>query len=260
MKIRVGNIDFHCEIHGREGLPWLTLSHSLACNLHMWDPQIEALCDRWRILAYDTRGHGLTTPVPGPYHFEMLAEDVFGLLTHLGIGRTHFAGLSMGGMTGQALALAHPEVIDRLVLADTGHFTPPAGAQQWRDRVAIAESQGLEALVEPTLDRWCVPGFGERDPAGRAKLAAMIRSTSLEGFVGCAQALMQTNFTERLPSIRCPTLVIAGEQDASAAATRQIGELIPGACTVMIPQAGHISTIEQPQAFSAALADFLAAA
>jgi 3-oxoadipate enol-lactonase len=258
MKIRIGNIEFNYEIHGSAGLPWLTLSHSLACSLHMWDPQIAALSDRYRILAYDTRGHGLTTPVPGPYDFEMLAEDVRGLLDALDIRRTHFAGLSMGGMTGQALTLAHPERVDRLILADTGHFTPPEGAAMWRERVALAQAGGLEALVEPTLKRWCLPDFAQRDPAGHAKLAQMIRTTSFEGFSGCAHALMRTNFTERLPAITRPTLALAGSHDASLAATRQIAERIPGARFVEIASAGHITSIEQPAQVTQALAEFLA--
>jgi 3-oxoadipate enol-lactonase len=96
MKIRVGNIDFHCEIHGREGLPWLTLSHSLACNLHMWDPQIEALSDRWRIFAYDSRGHGLALTGYPALTTSRCSPKMLGLLTQLGIDRTHFAGLSIG--------------------------------------------------------------------------------------------------------------------------------------------------------------------
>ena len=119
MKAKVNGIETYYEVHGKEGAPWLTLSHSLACSVRMWDPQLEAFKDRYRILAYDTRGHGESMAPTGAYTLEMLADDLHGLLRHLNIERTHFAGLSMGGMIGQTFALKYPGVFRSLVLADT---------------------------------------------------------------------------------------------------------------------------------------------
>lgn len=257
MQANVNGVQLYYEVHGRDGAPWLMLSHSLMCSVRMWDPQLEALAGDFRLLAYDARGHGRSSPTAPPYDFGLLAEDAWQLLRHLGIGRTHFAGLSMGGMTGEALALAHPEVLDRLVLADTGHAATPEAAAAWAERIRLAQARGMEALVEPTLDRWFTEDFRRRRPAPVAKVGEMIRGTPLQGFIGCAHALMTANFTARLQDIRCPTLAIAGEQDASAPTTRYLGANIPGARTVMIPAAAHISNVEQPEAFTRALRDFL---
>jgi 3-oxoadipate enol-lactonase len=257
MKAQTNGIETYYEIHGREGAPWITFSHSLACSVRMWDPQIEAFKDRWRVLVYDTRGHGASTPAPGPYSFEMLAEDAQALLQALGIARTHFVGLSMGGMIGQTLALARPGSIDRLVLADTGHAQPPEAIAQWQERIRIAESKGMQPLVQPTLERWFTEPFRKGRPAEVQKIAKLIEATPVAGYVGCGHALMKVNLTARLKDIARPVLAIAGEQDVSAPGTRYLGENIPGAKLVMIPQAAHISNLEQPEAFNRALRDFL---
>ena len=221
----------------------------------MWDPQIESLKADYRILAYDTRGHGESTAAEGPYSFEMLADDVFELLGKLKIQRTHFVGLSMGGMVGQTLALKHPGVLDRLGLAS--HAQTPQAIEQWKGRIAIAESKGLEPLVEPTLERWFTEPFRKGRPESVAKIAALIRGTSVAGFVGCGHALMAVNLTARLKDIKLPVLAITGEHDVLAPGTRYLGENIPGAKLVVIPNAAHIANVEQPDAFTRALQDFL---
>ena len=152
-----------------------------------------------------------------------------------------------------------PEAVDRLVLADTGHAATPEGAAQWAERIRMAEAGGMAALVEPTLARWFTEDFRRNAPGAVARVGEMIRTTPLEGFKGCANALMTANFTARLKDIRCPSLAIAGEQDASAPTTRYLGANIPGARTVMIPGAAHISNVERPDAFTRALREFLRA-
>ncbi len=159
MKATLNGIATYYEIHGKEGAPWVTFSHSLACSVRMWDGQIAAFKDRYRILVYDTRGHGGSAAPAGAYTLELLAEDLFELLKKLQIARTHFVGLSMGGMIGQLLALKYPEILDRLVLADTGHTHTPETIAQWQERIRTAETQGMQPLVEPTLGRWFTEPF-----------------------------------------------------------------------------------------------------
>jgi len=257
MKAEINGIEMKFEIHGLKNGPWITLSHSLACNSHMWDGQIETLGKYFQLLTYDTRGHGESSSAQSPYSFEMLADDVFALLHHLGIDSTHFVGLSMGGMIGQSLSLKHPEVVNSLVLADTGHTASPQSVEQWEKRIQLALEQGMDALVEPTLERWFNEPFRQARSKEYMAISEQIRSTPVAGFVGCANALMNTNFTDRLKNIKSPTLAIAGEQDASAAATRYLGQHIPNAKTVIIPSAGHISNVEQPKAFNQAVLNFL---
>jgi 3-oxoadipate enol-lactonase len=255
MKASVNGTEIYYELSGKEGAPWLVLSHSLACNVRMWDPTVEALKDRYRILNYDMRGHGQSAAPGGAYTLDMLADDVAALMKHVGIPRAHFAGLSIGGMIGQTLVLKNPALIDRLVLADTGHSQPPEAVAQWKERIAIAESKGMQALVESTMQRWFTESFRKSKPA--QDIAAIIAATPVAGYVGCGRAIMGLNTTGRLKDIRLPVLAITGEQDPSAPGTRYIGENVPGAKLVVIPQAAHIANIEQPAAFNRALSDFL---
>ena len=189
MKATVNGIETYYEIHGAEGAPWLTLSHSLACSVRMWDPQIAAFKSRYRILAYDTRGHGASTAPAGAYTLDMLAEDLRALLRHLKIERTHFAGLSMGGMIGQTYALRYPGSFHGLVLADTGHAQTPDTAKQWEERVRTAETKGMQPLVQSTLERWFTEPFRKSRPEVVAKIADLIASTPVAGYVGCCHAI-----------------------------------------------------------------------
>ncbi len=255
MKASVNGTEIYYELQGKEGAPWLVLSHSLACNVRMWDPTVEALKDRFRILNYDMRGHGQSAAPAGAYTLEMLADDVLALMQHAGIRKARFAGLSIGGMIGQTIALTNPSVLDKMVLADTGHSQPPEAIQQWKDRIAIAESKGMKALVDSTMQRWFTESFRKSEPA--QKIAAIIAATPVAGYVGCGRAIMGLNTTARLKEIRMPVLAITGAEDPSAPGTKYIGENVPGAKLVVIPNAAHIANVEQPAAFNRALADFL---
>src|SRR6266850_8590034 len=255
MKAKVNGTEINYEIHGKESASWLILSHSLACTVRMWDPQIAAFKDRYRILAYDMRGHGASAAPAGPYSLDMLADDVVALMKHLGIERATFIGLSIGGMIGQTLALRQTRLFDKMVLADTGHTQPPEALKQWEERIRIAQTQGMKALVPSTMERWFTPSFRESPAA--AKIAQLIESTPVAGYVGCGQAIMKLNTTARLKEIRLPVLAIAGEADPSAPGTRHIGETVPGAKLVMIPKAAHIANVEQAATFNQALGNFL---
>lgn len=255
MKAKVNGTEINYEIHGKEGAPWLVLSHSLACTIRMWDPQIAAFKGSYRILAYDMRGHGASAAPKGPYTFEMLAEDVLALMKSVGVQRASFIGLSIGGMIGQTLALKNPAPFNGMVLADTGHTQTPDMIKQWEDRIRVAESQGMGALVASTMERWFTAGF-RSSPQAQA-IARLIADTPVAGYVGCGQAIMKLNTTARLKEIKLPVLAITGEQDGAAAATRYIGENVPGARFVNIPNAAHIANIEQADAFTRSLREFL---
>jgi 3-oxoadipate enol-lactonase len=258
MKATVNGIETYYEIHGKEGAPWLTLSHSLACNVRMWEPQIAAFKDRLRILAYDTRGHGGSAAPSGPYTLEGLADDLKKLLEKLNIKKTHFAGLSLGGMIGQHFLLKYPGILDRVVLADTGHAQTPETVKQWEERVRTAETQGMQPLLDATLARWFTEPFRKKNPDVIDEIANIIVATPTAGYIGCCQAISRLDTTARLKDIKAPVLAITGEQDAAAAGTRYLGANIPGAKLVVIPQAAHIANIEQAEAFNRALREFLA--
>ncbi|HEY5896157.1 MAG TPA: 3-oxoadipate enol-lactonase [Burkholderiales bacterium] len=255
MKAKVNGTELYYEVSGSEGAPWLILSHSLACNVRMWDPQVTAFKGKYRILNYDMRGHGQSAAPAGPYSFDMLADDVLGLMKELGIKRASFMGLSIGGMIGQTLALKQPALFERMVLADTGHTQTPDMIKQWEERIRIAQSQGMQPLVPSTMERWFTPAFREHPEA--KKIAGIIAATPVNGYVGCSQAIMKLNTTARLKEIKLPVLAITGEADGAAAATRYIGENVPGAKFVSIAQAAHIANLEQAEKFNQALRAFL---
>jgi 3-oxoadipate enol-lactonase len=227
----------------------------------MWDAQIAALRDRYRILAFDTRGHGGSEAPKGAYTLELLADDLKALIDHVGARNPHYCGLSMGGMIGQTFALKYPGVFRTLTLADTTSRYPAEAWPLWQERIKIAEEKGMAPLVEPTLQRWFTEPFRKSNPAPVAAIGKLIASTPVAGYVGCCHAIPKINLTARLKEIRCPVLVICGEQDPGTppAMAREIHDNAPGSKVVMIPNAAHLSNLEQPAAFTKAMREFLAA-
>ena len=242
---------------GPPGAPVVMLSNSLMSTHAMWQPQMTALTGRWRVLRYDTRGHGASEATPAPYSIESLADDAAALLDALKIPAVHFVGLSKGGMIGQQLAVRHPQRVRSLVLADTASEMPPLA--MWEERLAIARRDGIAGLVEGTLKRWFRAGFAERAPQTIAAVRAMILTTPVEGYVGCASAVRDMSQTRILKSIKAPTLVVVGEQDpaCTVAQARVLARAIPGARLEVIPDAAHLANIEQPEQFNRLLLDFL---
>lgn len=254
----IGDIDVHYTIEG-EG-PWITLAHSLACNLSMWDAQAALLSQNFRVLRYDARGHGETSAPAGAYTLAQLADDVHGLFKHLGITRTHWLGISMGGMIGQTYALKHPGVLASMVLAGTTSRRPPNAEAMWGERIVLAQTQGMGALLESTLARWFTAGFRARQPEVVARIAASILTTPVNGFCGCCAAISKIDTLERLHEITCPVQVMVGEHDHGTPPemARQIHANLPNSELVLIKDAAHIASIEQAEFFNARLLEFLA--
>jgi 3-oxoadipate enol-lactonase len=239
--------------------PWLTMSHSLASNLTMWDDQAKLLSSRFKVLRYDTRGHGGSSAPEGPYTMDELADDAKALFDALGIKETHWVGLSMGGMIGETFALKYPGVFKSMVLADTTARRPPNADQMWGERVKIAQEQGMQPLVESTLGRWFTQPFRESRKDVMERIGGHIRSTPVAGFVGCCQAISRIDVLDRLREIKCPALVIVGDQDHGTPPemARAIQQNLPGSKLVVIPSAAHLSNVEQPKAFDDAIVSFL---
>jgi 3-oxoadipate enol-lactonase len=259
MNITVNGISVHYTLEGPASGPVITMSNSLASNLSMWEPQMPILTSRYRVLRYDTRGHGGTEATAGPYSLDELSEDVRALLQALGITRTHFIGLSMGGMIGQIIALKYPQMLQSLVLCDTMSRVPTAAKPMWDDRIHTAETGGMEPLVEPTLARWFTEPFRQKGSPVLDQVRTMIRSTPPRGYTGCCHAIAALNLTDHLKAITLPTLIIVGEDDPATpvAASHVIHEQIRGSELVILKAAAHLSNLEQPEAFNQALTAFL---
>ncbi len=258
-RIEANGVALAYELSGSDAAPTVVLSHSLAAASGMWEPQVTALSGPYRILSYDMRGHGESDAPEGPYSFEMLADDVAGLMDALGIERAHFVGLSIGGMIGQHFALRHPDKVDRLALCSTTSRVPAEGRPMWDQRIKDVVEQGMESQVAPTIDRWFTPDFLNGDPDAVAGIEAMIRSTPTQGLIGCAHAIRELDVTGRLGEIEHRTLVMPGELDEGApvAASEVIANAIPNARLRVIPGVRHLSNVERPDLFNEALSDFL---
>jgi 3-oxoadipate enol-lactonase len=257
MKVKANGIEINYEIDGNG--PWLTMSHSLACNLHMWDPQMAVLTKTFKVLRFDTRGHGQSSAPAGEYTLEQLADDAKGLFDALKIKETHWVGLSMGGMIAQAFALKYPGVFKSIVLADTTSRRPPNAAQMWGERIQIAQSKGMEPLVESTLARWFTEPYRNTRKDVMQRIGNDIRNTPVAGFAGCCHAISKVDYLDRLKEIKVPTLVMVGEQDHGTPpeAARAIQQALPGSELKIIPSAAHLSNIEQEKAFNEAMLGFL---
>src|SRR5215467_14141085 len=257
MKLQANGIEINYEKQGRG--PVVTMSHSLACTLHMWDEQATALAGRYTVVRFDTRGHGQSSAPEGAYSLDQMCDDLKGLLDGLGIAETHFVGLSMGGMIGQVYALKHPRMVKSLVLCDTTSRYPAAAGPLWDERVRTTEAKGMEPHVEPTLGRWFTAPFRVRRKDMMTRVGALIRNTPPKGYIGCCHAIPKINVTDRLGAVTCPALVIVGEEDPGTPVemARDIHAALPSAELAILRSASHLSNLEQPEEFNRVLVGFL---
>lgn len=241
---------------GPADAPVVMLSNSLMSTHRMWAPQLDALARRFRVLRYDTRGHGASEVTPGPYAIEQLADDAAALVDTLGVGPVHFAGLSMGGMIGQQLTVRHPHLVRALSLCDTASEMPPRS--MWEERFAVARAQGIAGLVDGTIKRWFVPAFVAREPDTIAWVREMIMTTPVEGYIACASAVRDMSQTAILARIAAPTQIIVGRDDPACtlAASQVLHANIPGATLHVLDDAAHLANIEKPEAFTRLLVEF----
>lgn len=257
-RIAANGIEVAYRLDGPADAPVLMLSNSFLTDGGMWDLQIPAFARKYRVLRYDARGHGGTEPSPPPYSMTLLAADAVALLDALDIPRVHFIGLSMGGMIGQLLAASWPDRLFSVTLCDTACRLPPASV--WDERIALARSKGAGAFVKPMTERWLTQAYRELHPEIVDKIGAMIARTSIDGVVGCAEAIKTMDLSSILAGIAIPTLILVGEQDfgTPVAAAEFLHNAIRGSKLVVIEKAAHMPNIEQTDTFDRCVLDFIA--
>jgi 3-oxoadipate enol-lactonase len=240
-------VTLHYRLDGPRTAPPLMLCNSLGTTLEMWDAQVAELTTQFQLVRYDQRGHGRSPVPPGPYSIEDLGRDVLEVLDDVGIERTSFCGLSIGGMVGMWLASEAPERINRLVLCSSAPSLPPR--EQWLERAATVRANGVSAIADATLDRWFTPLAPD---SLRESFRTMLVETRSEGYAGCCEALADLDLRGRLVAIEAPTLVVTGEGDpvAPPATGEQLAASISGARHVTVPGARHIANAEQPATFT----------
>ena len=247
----------HYQIEGPANAPALVLSNSLGTNFTMWDAQMPELRKHFRVLRYDTRGHGQSEVTPGPYSFEQLGRDVLALADETDIGNFSFCGLSMGGVTGMWLGIDAGKRLHKLALCSTA--AKIGNPDTWNARMDAVRKGGTKSIAAGTMERWFTARFREREPQTVERVKKMVESTSTEGFVACCEALREADFRESVKAIRTPTLVISGAQDPGTppADGKFLAKQITGSGYVEL-DAAHLSNIEQRESFTEELSKFLA--
>lgn len=259
--VRLADGDLNYLLEGPAGAPVLVLSNSLGTDLHMWDAQVPAFTRHFRVLRYDTRGHGQSLVSEGPYRIDQLGRDVLALLDALDIPKAHFCGLSMGGLIGQWLAINAPERIQRLVLCNTAAKigTP----EVWNPRIDAVLAGGAQAMADlrdASISRWFTPDFAKAQPEKVEVIVGMLARTSPQGYAANCAAVRDADFREQLAVIQAPTLVVCGSGDPVT--TPEHGRFmqahIAGAELVEFP-AAHLSNVQAGEAFSQRVLAFLSA-
>lgn len=254
--LRTGSL--HSVISGRPSGPAVVLSNSLGSDLRMWDPQLAALEDRFRVIRYDTRGHG-GSPVPeGPYTIDDLADDLITILDRFEIPTAHFVGLSLGGMTMMRVAARNPERVARMVVLCTAAALPDA-RQGYLDRAAQVRADGTAGVAEAVVSRWFTSEFLADNPTEQSLYRQMVADTPAEGYAGCCEALATMDLTDDLARIEAPTLAIAGADDTATppAMLEQIANTVVQGTLLVVPDACHLANVQQPQTITPAVINHL---
>jgi len=258
MNFTIGNGQtIHYKLEGnREGIP-LVFINALGTDLRIWDGVVPHFMDRYSILRYDKRGHGLSDCPSAPYSVRDFSSDLLGLLDQLEISQAIVVGISVGGMIAQDFAGCWPERVQALVLCDTA---PVIGtADLWNDRINKLRADGMESMAEAILARWFAPIFKEKSPATYQGCYNMLTRMPLDGYTGTCEALRDADLTETTGTIEARTLILCGAEDVSTPpdVVRGLVELMPDAEFQEIPAAGHATCIEQPDLVAEQIERFL---
>ena len=251
----VNGVDIHYDLAGEQG-PVLVFANAVGTDLVMWESQVQAFKDDFRVLRYDMRGHGSSGAPPGPYTIELLSRDVLGLIDHLGFSKFSFCGISLGGVVGQWLGINASNKLDKLILAAT---TPNFLSANFEERIKTVREKGLAGIADSVVNRWFTRAFQIAAPQQVDRVAHMTVAASEAGYIACCEALMAANFADSLSQIKTPTLCIAGSDDhaTSVETVTALANAIPSAKLEVIANGAHLINLEQPQEFNRILRNFL---
>ncbi|MEO3386218.1 3-oxoadipate enol-lactonase [Mesorhizobium sp. CAU 1741] len=255
---RVNGVVLHHEVRGNANGPVVVFSNSLGTDFRIWNEVAAALSDRYRIVLYDKRGHGLSEATPAPYSLQDHVGDLSALLDHLGVETAAVVGLSVGGQIAQGLAAARPELVKFLVLCDTAHKI--GTTDMWNTRIETVMSQGINAIADAIMERWFTPSYRSPDNADFVGYTAMLTRTTVDGYAGTCAALRDADLTQSTSALELPALCIVGDQDGSTPPdlVRSTSNLIDGARFEIVAGAGHIPCVEQPEETIRLISAFLA--
>ena len=254
---RVNSVVLHFEDRGAPQLPTLVFSNSLGTDFRIWDGVVGRLEDRFRIVRYDKRGHGLSEATPAPYALMDHVSDLAALLDDLHISNASVVGLSVGGMIAQGIVALRPDLVSALILCDTAHKI--GTEEMWNERITAIEANGLEALVDSVMERWFTAEYRRPDNADFAGYTAMFTRTPLAGYLGTCAALRDADLTESTRALQLPALLIVGDEDGSTTPelVKSTADLIAGSRFEIVVGAGHLPCIEKPDETATLIGDFL---
>ena len=255
--VELGDARIHYVLEGPADVAVLVFSNSLGTHYSMWDAQAPEFRKKFRVLRYDTRGHGQSSVTPGPYSIEQLGKDVVALVDALALDRVYFCGLSMGGMIGMWLGVTVPDRLNKLVLCNTG--AKIGTSEAWASRIEAVRKGGMKAVASAVIERWFTPAFREQNPATIARIRKTLEETSPKGYAACCAAVRDFDYRGYLANIHVPTLVISGTHDPATppADGRFLAKQIPGARYAEL-NAAHLSNLEDRDCFNREVSAFLA--
>lgn len=260
MQIEANGISINYRIDGNEDAPWVTLTTGIANDLTLWDSQVPALAEDFRILRFDTRGHGDSSATEGPYTLDLLVDDIGALWNGLGIAKSHLVGIGLGGVVAANLALAHPDRLIGVVLCACRATLTPEYAEIWPPLIERVLAGGIDSVVEPTTQRWFTEDFKATNADALDASRSMIGRTSLPGYLGCIGALLTLGYADDLHRLSVPTLFLSGGEDrlgGPSEVMQAMADLAPDARHEVVPGAGHIVNMGNPEGFNRALGRFL---
>lgn len=254
---RVNGVVLHHDVRGRVDSPALVFSNSLGTDFRIWNEVAEALGDRWRIVLYDKRGHGLSEATPAPYRMTDHVADLAALLEHVGIEKAAVVGLSVGGLIAQGLAATRPDLVSALVLCDTAHKI--GTAEMWNARIDTVTTKGIAAMADAIMERWFTPAYRVPENADFVGYTAMLTRTTVDGYAGTCAALRDADLTESTRALKLPALLLVGDQDGSTPPdlVRSTADLIEDSRFEVIAGAGHLPCVEKPAETARLIGDFL---
>lgn len=257
--VAVNGVSLHARLEGREGGPFVALVNSLATDHRIWDAQVAVLAPHYRVLRYDARGHGHSDATPGPYSMDMLVEDLLGLLAHFGASSACVVGVSLGGLTAMAAAFRGVPGIAAIVPCACRADMPPEFAQGIEARNELVREKGMDAIADTMVERWFTGPTRAAAPPELDTIRQMIRTTSVEGFTACAEAIKTSGIRPRVHEITTPALFMIGDGDAAfpVPLMRAMQQEVRGSELAVIEGAGHLLNVEQPRSFNEALIGFL---
>jgi 3-oxoadipate enol-lactonase len=253
-----GPVAVHARVDGPADGPPIVLSNSLGTTLEMWDPQVPALVEAgYRVLRYDTRGHGRSPVPPGPYSMDQLGADLLAVLDRHGVERAHVAGVSLGGATAMWMAVNAPRRVDRLIVCcSAARFGEPDG---WHERAATVRERGMGPVAATIPERWFTPAYVEACPEVVDPIVATLAATAPDGYAACCEAIAGIDLREAIAAVRAPTLVLAGADDPATPPdnAREIAATIPGATIYVLAQAAHLASVQCAETVNDFITDFL---